>query len=354
VNVYDTTGALLISFPAFPGFGGGAHVATGDVNGDGAKDLIVGAGPGGAAHVKVYDGATLALGGATAQIAVDNPLKSFFAYGSSVTTGVNVAAGDINGDGQGDIVTAPGSGVAAHVKVFNFLTLAEIYSFYAYDPSIACGATVAAGNVGGDSGTPPAPSHAFPSDELITGAGAGGGPHVKIYGVNLTDATQIDTLGQFYAYNPSYAGGVNVASGIVTRNVDPSLPVGDPNFNFPFADIVVGPGANLPEGPLVEIFRLDTGQNSLPGFQFQFVQGASFLAYGGGFTGGVNVAVTPNLDGDADNTQDFITGAGPGGGPHIIVWGGKKLADLEAYVPPDLGLGKFAYSQSFTGGVFVA
>src|SRR5262245_2896477 len=47
VNVYDTTGALLISFNALPGFNGGAHVATGDVNGDGAPDLVVGAGPGG-------------------------------------------------------------------------------------------------------------------------------------------------------------------------------------------------------------------------------------------------------------------------------------------------------------------
>jgi hypothetical protein len=187
---------------------------------------------------------------------------------------------------------------------------------------------------------------------LITGAGAGGGPHVKVYAVNLTNATILDTVGQFYAYDSNYSGGISVASGIVTRNTDPNLAPTDPNFNFPFADIIVGPGANFQ--PIVEIFRLDTGQNPQPGFLFQFVQGASFLAYGGGFTGGVNVAVTPNLDGDPANTQDFITGAGPGGGPHIIVWGGKKLLDLESYVPPDLGLGRFAYDPSFTGGVFVA
>src|SRR4051812_29951393 len=211
VNVYDTTGALLISFQAFPGFGGGAHVATGDVNGDGSDDLIVGAGAGGTPHVKVYDGLTLSdANPAVRQLAVDNPLKSFLAYSPAVTTGVNVAAGDINGDGQGDIVTGPGSGVASHVKVFNFATLAEIYSFYAYDPTLNCGASVAAGNVGGDSGTPPAPSHAFPSDELITGAGQGGGPHVKVYAVNLTNAAVLDTLGQFYAYDSNYSGGINV------------------------------------------------------------------------------------------------------------------------------------------------
>jgi len=235
--------------------------------------------------------------------------------------------------------------------VFNFATLAEIYSFYAYDPTLNCGASVAAGNVGGDSGTPPAPSHAFPSDELITGAGQGGGPHVKVYAVNLTNAAVLDTLGQFYAYDSNYSGGINVASGIVTRNVDPSLNPTDPNFNFPFADIIVGPNAGIPG--IVEIFRLDTGNNPQPGFLFQFVQGASFQPYPG-FQGGVTVGVTPNLDGDADNTDDFITGAGPGGGPHVIVWGGKKLNDLEAYVPPDLGFGRYAYAQNFSGGVFVA
>jgi hypothetical protein len=299
----------------------------------------------------VYDGATLALGGAAAQVAVDNPLKSFYAYAATFNGGVNVAAGDINGDGQGDIVTGAGTGGAPHVKVFNSLTVAEIYSFYAYDPNIPCGVTVAAGNVGGDSGTPPAPSHAFPSDELITGAGRNGGPHVKVYAVNLTDATRLDLLGQFYAYDKNYTGGISVASGIVTRNVDASLPPTDPNFNFPFADILVAPGANFL--PIVEIFRLDNGQGPDPEFQFTFVQAASFQAYPG-FLGGVNIAVTPNLDGDANNTQDFITGAGPSGGPHIIVWGGKKLNDLESYVPPDLGFGRYAYSPIFTGGVFVA
>jgi hypothetical protein len=325
-------------------------VATGDVNGDGVKDLVVGAGAGGAPHVKVYDGASLTAGGAVAQLAVSNPLKSFYAYAPTMSSGVNVAAGDINGDGQGDICTGPGTGVASHVKVFNFADLATLFSFYAYDPSIACGATVAAGNVGGDTGNPPI--HAFPSDELITGAGLGGGPHVKVYSISLTSDTALDVVGQFYAYNPLYSGGVNVASGFVTDNLDNSLQPGDPGFGVPFADIVVGPGSNA--APLVEIFRLDTGQNPEPGFLFQFVQGASFLAYDSSFTGGVTVGVTPNLDGDAAGTQDFITGAGPGGGPHIRVWGGQKLNDLEAYTPPELGFSKYAYDPSFSGGVFVA
>jgi len=345
VNVYDTTGALLISFQAFPGFGGGAHVATGDVNGDGVADLVVGAGAGGTPHVKVFDGASLSdANPAVRQLAVDNPLKSFFAYAPTVAAGVNVAAGDINGDGQGDIVTGPGTGVASHVKVFNFADLATLYSFYAYDPSIACGVFVAAGNVGGDTGNPPI--HAFPSDELITGAGPGGAPHVKIYSVSLTSDTSLDVLGQFYAYTPTIFNGVTVASGVVTKNQD--------TLGNTYADIITGPGVGL--APTVKIFRLDNGQNPDPGFQFTFLQAASFNAYSAGFTGGVNVAVTPDLDGDG--IDDFVTGAGPGGGPHVIAWGGKNApgfppADLATYSPVDLGMGKYAFAQTFTGGVNV-
>jgi len=362
VNVYDTTGALLISFPAFPGFFGGAHVATGDVNGDGAEDLVVGAGPGGTPQVNVYDGATLALGGASAQLAVQNPLKQFLAYAPTIVAGVNVAVGDFNGDGQGDIATGPGSQpappgqptfalrAASHVKVFNFATLAEIYSFYAYDPSLACGATVAAGNVGGDIGNPPV--HNFPSDELITGSGYGGGPHVKVYSVSLTNINVLDVLGQFYAYDPGNFGGITVGSGILTRNIDASLQPGDPLFGVPFADIITGSGFTA--APHVKIFRLDNGQNPDPGFQFTFLTAASFFAYDVAGPLGVNVAVTPNLDGDVGNTQDFITAPNTGGGPHVRLWGGKVLTDLETYSPPNLGKDFFAFVPSFTGGVYVA
>jgi hypothetical protein len=63
VKAFDgATGALIRSFFAYDGFGGGARVGSGDVTGDGVPDIITGAGPGAAGgHVKVFDGATGAL-----------------------------------------------------------------------------------------------------------------------------------------------------------------------------------------------------------------------------------------------------------------------------------------------------
>src|SRR5205823_8532253 len=82
-------------------------------------------------------------------------------------------------------------------------------SFYAYDAFFAGGVSVAAAS---DNGVP----------ELITGAGPGGGPHVKVFGLDGL------VLAQFYAYDPGFAGGVSVAAADLN---------GDGR-----ADIVTGPG----------------------------------------------------------------------------------------------------------------
>src|SRR5262245_42506300 len=52
------TRAEVFRFEAFPGFTGGVQVAAGDVTGDGIPEIIAGAGNGGNSHVKVFDGAS--------------------------------------------------------------------------------------------------------------------------------------------------------------------------------------------------------------------------------------------------------------------------------------------------------
>ncbi|MFN4258278.1 MAG: beta-1,3-glucanase family protein [Gemmataceae bacterium] len=188
VKVYNTDGSTRFDFFAYnPFFMGGVRVALGDVNGDGIPDIITAAGPGGGPHVKVFDGETGAV------------IRSFFAYDPSFTGGVFVDAADVNGDGFADIITGAGAGGGPHVKVFDGQTGAVRHSFFAYNPAFPGGVNVSSGDVNGD-GVP----------DIITGAGPGGGPHVRAFnGVNLAQ------LANFFAYDAAFSGGVWVAAGDV-------------------------------------------------------------------------------------------------------------------------------------------
>src|SRR5262249_57247349 len=46
-------------------------------------------------------------------------LARFFAYTPTFLGGVNVAAGDLNGDGKAEIVTGAGPGGGPHVRIFS-------------------------------------------------------------------------------------------------------------------------------------------------------------------------------------------------------------------------------------------
>src|SRR5204862_1593 len=78
------------------------------------------------------------------------------------------AVGDVDGDGLKDIITSPGPGGGPLVKVYRGRTLTLLASFYAYNPAFRGGARVAALDVIGDGRA-----------EVVTGAGPGGGPHVR-------------------------------------------------------------------------------------------------------------------------------------------------------------------------------
>lgn len=108
VKVFDgATGAEVRSFLAFPGFAGGVTVAAGDLDGDGIADLLVGAGPGAAPHVKAF-------GGRTGEV-----LLSLFAFDPAFTGGVNVGGGDLDGNGRAEVVVGAGPGAAPEVRVFD-------------------------------------------------------------------------------------------------------------------------------------------------------------------------------------------------------------------------------------------
>src|SRR5262249_50498485 len=116
------------------------------------------------------------------------------AYDLAFTGGVRVAAGDVLGNGQTDIICGAGPGGGPNVTVFQPVTL--VSSLFAYDPAFTLGIYVTAGGAQGNG-----------KDEIITGAGAGGGPNVAIF-----DGATGALLQSYFAYDPSFTGGVRVAS----------------------------------------------------------------------------------------------------------------------------------------------
>src|SRR5262249_26460293 len=198
VRVLDaTTGLERFHFLAYNGaYTGGVQVATGDVNGDGVPDIITAStAPGGAPRVRVFDG-HYQSGGA-------GLVAGFVLYAACVRRTSSVAAGDVNGDGQAEIITAPGAGLLPRVKVFSGINPDRSHplaSFLAYGPNFLGGVHVAAGDINGD-------GHA----DIVTGPGAGLPPRVKVF--NGGNPDPYHPLDSFFAYGPNFLGGVNVAVG---------------------------------------------------------------------------------------------------------------------------------------------
>jgi hypothetical protein len=129
-------GTELTGFFAYdPGFTGGVRVATCDLTGDGVPDIVTAAGPGGAAHVRAFDGVTLAQ--------IPGTIGSFLPYDPGYLGGAHVACADVDGDGTPDVITGTGVGGAPHVRVWSGATGGEIFGFFAYDPGFTGGVFVA-------------------------------------------------------------------------------------------------------------------------------------------------------------------------------------------------------------------
>ncbi len=305
VRAYDAeTGALKFERQPFAsGFAGGVRVGTGDIDHDGIPDLIAAAGPGGGPRVVIYSGKT--------GNQLSGPLGSFYAYDPTFTGGVYATAGDVDGDGYHDLITAAGAGGTPHVKVYSGYSGALIASFHAFDTGFRGGATVMAADFTGDG-----------KAELVVGAGAGGGPNVRVFDLNTGNPLP-PPLGSFFAFDESFAGGVEVGTDVLTGDV-----TGDGH-----ADIVAGRGAGA--GSLVRVFDGKTG-----------AQVREFSPFGAGMTAGVRVA-TAFID--DDRYADIVAATGAGVSAQVKVFSGLTGVELASPMSPYSPFG-----SSFTGGLFVA
>lgn len=287
VKIIDEKGRAGASstFLAMPGsVRSGISVASGDLDGDGSPEVITGSSAGQPPVVNVFDQR-------------NRLVSQFFAFSKNFKGGINIASGDVNGDKKDEIIAGAGPGGGPHVRVFdkNGKILKQIFAFGA---SFKGGVSVAAGDMNADL-----------TDEIIAGAGPGGGPHVRIFNFDGS------LYKQFFAYAKNFKGGVRVAvgdiDGIYGRNHD---------------EIAVSPWSKS-----ISHIRI---------FDYKANVVSEFNAFSQKFKGGAEAAMA---DIDHDGLDEIAVAAGPGGAPHVRVFD-PKGALLQSF---------YVYPESFNGGVSI-
>jgi hypothetical protein len=297
-------GSAVVDVTAFPApFTGGVRVATGDVNGDGVADLIVGTGPGIATQVRVLSGV------------YGSDLFSLAPFEAAFKGGVYVSAGDLDGDGMDEFAICPDEGGGPRVMIFRGGSFTRVADFFGIDDAKFRGGTrVTFGDLTGDG-----------RSDLVVAAGFGGGPRVTAYdGASIGSPGGLKLLFNVFVFEEALRNGAFVSSADLDGDGVSDLVAGG------------GPGG----GPRVLGLSgadLTGGNLAAPKVLVNFIAGNV------DDRGGVRVAAKFL---DSDDLADIVVGAGSGG--KVKTYRG---VDLKAgSTDPDL---TFDATPGFTGGVFV-
>ena len=282
-NLYDSDGtpAATLNSTFAANATGGVRVASGDFNGDGIPDIVIGTGPGVATQVRIIDPTT------------QKELFRVQPFEAAFTGGVYVAVGDVTGDGKPDLIITPDEGGGPRVRVFNGERFGVVDDFFGIDDTnFRGGARAAVGDVNGDG-----------VGDVIVAAGFGGGPRIAAYsGKSIGTPNRVKLFNDFFAFEQTLRNGTFVAAADVN---------GDGK-----ADLVVGGGPG--GGPRVLVLSGTDLVNSN-----SQVAIANFFAGNDTNRGGVRVAAR-NLDGDGK--AEVIAGDGPGGEGKVRIYSGSSLS----------------------------
>ncbi|EKD49305.1 MAG: hypothetical protein ACD_63C00187G0002, partial [uncultured bacterium] len=267
---------------------GGTDVASGDFDGDGHDEIVFAAGPGYKPEVSVRN-------------KFNEEESIFLAYDKKLRSGVWVSAGDVDGDGKDEIVTAPRKGGNGRVRIFEKDGKARSLEFWPYGPKFKGGIDIAVAQVDGD-----------PKEEIVFAPESGYKPLVKIYEPQKGN----DIYKQFLAFDKKFDGGVRISAG------DVDLDGGD--------EIVVGTAS---KGGQVRVFEAQSGKP----------RGIEFYPFGRKHKNGVDVGTNDFND---DGKTEIIIGSGVGAANRIKVYKYNSAKEILADFIP--------YDKKFKGGVNVS
>lgn len=217
VNIMESDWSESNAFAAYPFvFEGGVYAVSGDITGNGQKEIITAPGKGGGPQIRIFDnrgnlkgqffaydptfrgGITMTLvdrdgngiyeiltipgsGSTTPIVRIFNLkgeiLEEFHMEGIIDNPGYDVAAADVDKDGKFEIITIPQNGLAM-VRIFDLDGNKE-GQFLAYPEFYKQGGKVAVGDINNDG-----------DFEIITGTNRGGGPQVRIFKPNGSVVSQ--------------------------------------------------------------------------------------------------------------------------------------------------------------------
>ncbi|MFA5131345.1 MAG: S8 family serine peptidase [Patescibacteria group bacterium] len=260
----------------------GGSIATGDVNGDGQDEIVIGAAPGTEPYVMVFNSA-------------GKLLTKFLAQTKTFRGGINVAVSSSDNNDQAEIITVPASRGSGQVRIFS-ATGKLVGQFMATDKYYIGGLSVSVGDIEGKG-----------ENKIIIGYGSGHEPLVKIF----NDAGKL--IGVWFAYEKQFRGGVKV----VVANVDGRK-------DHDKAEIITAPG----KGREAQVKIFSNHAELLK----------QFLAFNKNWQGGVNLTAG---DIDNDGINEIALGANPGAAPHVRIFDNSGNL-LESF---------YAWEAGFSGGV---
>lgn len=222
VRIFSSAGTLLGTFDAYDAsYRWGVKVVLCDLDNDGHAEIVTGTNQGGTPHVRTFTQA-------------GQPIftPGFFAFKKTDTGGISVACGDVDGNGMRDIVVGSGVGQEPSVRVFDRYGKTSDVVITPFAPTDKGGVAVAVANVDGGA-----------SSEIVTAIDRFGRSIVKTYRANASRTI----IGQFEGWPESVQGGFHLAAGDLDRDGRDEILVSIGNGSTPHVRAFEAYGKALPQ-----------------------------------------------------------------------------------------------------------